>query len=100
MGDARAAVIAGQRAVIVAGGVQATALLQAMVEALKPPIIPIIQAVGGDDPPGRQPYVTGYKINALGTAEYHLDNLPQAITVLYDNTQAPVARCFQCPGCI
>ena len=86
MGDARAAAIAGKPAVIVAGGLQATALLQAMVEALKPPIIPIIQAVGGDDPPGRQPYVTGYKISALDTAKYHLDHLPQAVTVLYDDT--------------
>jgi hypothetical protein len=86
VGDARDALIAGKPAVIVAGGVQATALLQAMVEALKPPVIPIIQAVGGDDPPGRQPYVTGYKISALDTAKYHLDHLPQAVTVLYDDT--------------
>jgi hypothetical protein len=85
--DARAAVTAGQRAVIVAGGLQATTLLQNSAVVSAAPAIPIVQAVGGDVPPSLQNYVTGFKINALDIAKHHLGNVnSHAVTVLYDDT--------------
>ena len=87
--DAQAALTAPQAApaAVVAGGVQATACLQIAVQNSGGPIVPTIQAVGGAIPPNPQNYVTGFKINALATAEYHLDHVPsQSVTVLYDDT--------------
>ena len=85
--DAKSAVQAGQRAVIVAGGLQATMLLQNAVQA-SGVVIPIIQATGdAPDPTQIQNYVTGYQMDALGTAKYHLDKVnSQTVTVLYDDT--------------
>jgi hypothetical protein len=83
--DAKIAGAAGQPAVIVASGLQATTLLQTAVQASP---IPIVQAAGGDAPQNPQNYVTGFKINALAVAEYHLNTVnSQAVTVLYDDTQ-------------
>ena len=87
--DAQAALTGPQAApaAVVAGGVQATSCLQTAVQNSAGPVVPIIQAVGGAVPPNLQNYVTGFKINALATAEYHLDHVPsQTVTVLYDDT--------------
>jgi hypothetical protein len=86
--DAQAALNAAQPApaAVVAGGVQATSCLQHAVQASGGTPVPIIQAVGGAEPANLQAYVTGFKINALATAKYHLEHLPQTITVLYDDT--------------
>ena len=87
--DAQAALTAPQAApaAVVAGGVQATSCLQIAVQNSAGPTVPIIQAVGGAVPPNPQNYVTGFIINALATAEYHLDHVPsQSVTVLYDDT--------------
>src|SRR4029077_11840912 len=75
--DARAALTAPQAApaAVVGGGGQATSCLQTAVQNGAGPIVPIIQAVGGAEPNNAQNYVTGFKINALATAEYHLDNV-------------------------
>ena len=87
--DAQAALTAPQAApaAVVAGGVQATSCLQIAVQNSAGPTVPIIQAVGGAVPPNPQNYVTGFIINALATAEYHLDHVPsRSVTVLYDDT--------------
>jgi hypothetical protein len=81
--DANDAVNAGQRAAIVTAGVIATNIVLGL-EAT----IPIIQAVGGAAPtiPAGQNNVTGFKINALTTAQSQLGLLTDPVVVLYDDT--------------
>jgi hypothetical protein len=82
--EAQAAIDAGERAVIVAAGTMATTILQG-----KTPTIPIIQAAGGRIP-AAQNNVTGFHIDALGVAQYHLDNVnSQNVTILFDDTNDP-----------
>ena len=85
--DAQAALNAGQPAVIVTSGLEATTKVFNRVVHQGDPVVPIIQGIGGDPGlPGPPTNVTGYTMDALGVAKHHLDNSPQDVTVLYDDT--------------
>ena len=91
--DAQAAIDAGQLAAIVTAGQIATETVQDATMNNDPPStqIPIIQAAGGSPPPNRQKYVTGFTLNELGVAQYHLQHLDsQEVTILYDPNNSDV----------
>ena len=84
---AYAAVDGGRPAVIVAAGTMAAAILQDITSKQKlTTTIPIIQAVGGSVPTNRQPNLTGFIIDAAGTAQAQLAKLNAPVAVLYDDT--------------
>jgi hypothetical protein len=81
------AVEAGQPAVIVAAGTMAATILQDItINQGLTTTIPIIQAVGGSVPTNRQPNLTGFIIDAAGTAQAQLAALNAPVAVLYDDT--------------
>jgi hypothetical protein len=84
---AYAAVEAGQPAVIVAAGTMAATILQDITcKKGLTGTISIIQAVGGSVPTNRQPNLTGFIIDAAGTAQAQLALLKAPVAVLYDDT--------------
>jgi len=85
--DAYAAVDGGLPAVIVAAGTMAAGILQEItIQKNLTTAIPIIQAVGGSVPNKRQPNLTGFIIDAAGTAQAQLALLNAPVAVLYDDT--------------
>jgi hypothetical protein len=88
--NAQAAVDEAKRAVdgaavIVASGSMAAEILQRMTKT-----IPIIQGAGGRIPANKKNNLTGFHIDALYTAQYHLDHLPtKTVTILWDDTNEP-----------
>jgi hypothetical protein len=85
--DAQAAINNNLRAVLVACGSMAAALLQD-----KTTTIPIIQTLGGEVPHNRQSNMTGFTKDAEQVARHHLDKLLKAgktVTVLFDDTNDP-----------
>jgi hypothetical protein len=85
--DAQAAINNHLRAVLVACGSMAAALLQE-----KTSTIPIIQTLGGEVPHNRQSNMTGFTKDAEQVARHHLDKLlgaGKAVTVLFDDTNDP-----------
>ena len=81
--EAQDAVDDHQRAAIVTGGTKATAAVQAWTTT-----IPIIQAAGGAG--STQTNVTGFTINAQDIAQYHLNQLPPTVAIMYDPTNNDV----------
>jgi hypothetical protein len=70
--------------VIVSAGLMATGLLRTAT-ALQLVPTPVIQAAGGDAPPP-QANITGFKLNSLATANYHLTKFTgRTVTVLYND---------------
>jgi hypothetical protein len=85
--DAQAAINNHLRAVLVACGSMAAALLQD-----KTSTIPIIQTLGGEVPHNRQSNMTGFTKDAELVARHHLNKLlgaGKAVTVLFDDTNDP-----------
>jgi hypothetical protein len=69
----------------VAAGTMAATLLQNGTTT-----VPIIQAAGAKIPDNAKSNMTGFYLDGLAVAQYHVDNLAeQDITVLYDNTNDP-----------
>jgi len=84
--DAQAAVAANQPAVIVTAGTMATVMVQNQTQGST---IVVIQAAGGAITTP-QTNVTGFTINALAIANYHLSNVgSNEVTVLYDDSPDP-----------
>jgi hypothetical protein len=82
---------AGPPAAIVAAGQKATIALQAITKQRGLTTSPIIQAAGGGPPPDRERYVTGFTLNELAVAQYHLQHVnSQEVTILYDPTNSGV----------
>jgi hypothetical protein len=90
--DAKAAVDNKLKAVLVACGSMASALLQGQTTT-----IPIIQALGGEVPHNRESNMTGFIKNAEQIARHHIDKLLDAgksVTVLFDDTNDPSRYIF------
>jgi hypothetical protein len=66
--------------VLVTGGAAATSILRGLTTT-----IPIIQAVG-EKPASAQDNLTGFQIDAQGTAVKHLNKLDSPVAVLHDNS--------------
>ena len=85
--DAYNAVEGGQRAVIVAAGTLAASIVQDITSKKSlTATIPIIQAVGGSVPANRQQNLTGFIIDAVGTAQAQLALMSGPVAVLFDDT--------------
>jgi hypothetical protein len=87
-GDLTAAATAAYNActagdVLVTGGAAATGILAGLTAAGNP--IPIIQAVG-EKPASAADNLTGFQIDAQGTAVKHLNKLDSPVAVLHDNS--------------
>ncbi|MBV8746788.1 MAG: hypothetical protein JO134_17255 [Xanthobacteraceae bacterium] len=87
MTDAYNAVEAGQPAVIVAAGTLAATIVQDLtIKKSLTGTIPIILAVGGSIPSNRQQNLTGFIIDAVGTAQSQLALMNGPVAVLFDDT--------------
>ena len=76
-----------QSAVIVAAGTMAATILQDLtIQQNLTGTISIVQAVGGSVPTNRQQNLTGFLIDALGTAQSQLALLNAPVAVLFDDT--------------
>jgi hypothetical protein len=75
-----------QSAVIVASGTMAATIVQDItIKQNLTGTIPIVQAVGGSVPINRQQNLTGFLIDALGTAQSQLALLNAPVAVLFDD---------------
>jgi hypothetical protein len=85
--DAYNAVDGGQLAVIVAAGTMAATIVQDItIKKNLTATIPIILAVGGSVPTNRQQNLTGFIIDAVGTAQAQLALMNRPVAVLFDDT--------------
>lgn len=79
--------VPSQSAVIVAAGTMAATILQDLtIQQNLTGTISIVQAVGGSVPTNRQQNLTGFLIDALGTAQSQLALLNAPVAVLFDDT--------------